>query len=81
MGFMVGFLVVLVIIPLAFQFLDRLTDAPAMRRTVNSGTRWWRVRERLRQRVDRHWPAVVADPGPPERDDLAVWRSFPRPRR
>lgn len=55
MGLVVG-LVAIVLLSIALPVLDRLTDAPIMRRDVNVGTRWWQLRERQRQREDPAWP-------------------------
>lgn len=55
MGIVAG-LVAIVILSIALPVLDRLTDAPIMRRDVNVGTRWWQLRERQRQREDPAWP-------------------------
>jgi Tfp pilus assembly protein FimT len=38
-----------VLVSIAVPLIDRLTDAPVMRRHVNEGTRLWRLRERARQ--------------------------------
>ena len=78
MGLLVG-LLVLALLSTALPLLDRLTDAPVMRRDVNAGTRWWRLRERLRRREAPGWPAELAEDAS-ELDGLAAWRSRPRPR-
>lgn len=45
----------LVLLSIGLPLLDRLTDAPIMRRDVNAGSKWWRLRERLRRREDPTW--------------------------
>ena len=81
MGWMVGLLVL--IVSVALPTLDRLTDASVMRRDVNDGTRWWRLRERLRLREDPGWPVgLLEEEHASELGDLAEWRSRRRsPRR
>ena len=78
MNLVIGLVVVL--LALALPMLDRLTDAPVMRQDVNAGTRWWRLRERLRRREEPGWPSGLAEEGASELDDLAAWRSRRRPR-
>jgi len=74
------FLVVLLIVGVAVPVLDRLTEAPIMRRDVNAGTQWWRVRERRRQAEDPQWPLGALEEPEGVLDELRAPRSR-RPRR
>lgn len=80
MGPIIG-LVVVLLLSLALPVLDRMTDAPVMRRDVNAGTRWWRLRERLRQREDPGWPAGISEDDASELERFRVRRrrSWSRP--
>jgi hypothetical protein len=74
MGLIVG-LAAVVLLSVAIPVLDRLTDAPVMRRDVNTGTRWWRLRERLRRREDPGWPAGISDEDTSGLESFGTWRS------
>ena len=74
MGLIAG-LAAVILLSVAIPILDRLTDAPVMRRDVNAGTRWWRLRERLRRREDPGWPASIPEENTSAFEGFDAWRS------
>lgn len=78
MGLVVG-LVAIVLLSIALPVLDRLTDAPIMRRDVNVGTRWWQLRERQRQREDPAWPTGLDEENAADLGRIAAPQSGRRP--
>ena len=66
-------LLVLTLLSSVMPVLDRITDAPVMRRDVNDGTHWWRLGEHLRRREAPGWPAELTEDAP-ELSPSEAWR-------